>query len=189
LVEDASVSWSPGWLLAICPSRRRPRQPELTAVLYRRGRHAAPRTRLQVALVAVLYGLIGLVLLGALLIAVLRPGDRAQPPVHPSVAAAPTHDTSASPALATVEYEVISDGPRVDVTYVDRAGVHSLFGVPAPWSTRVQVPAGPLLGAFVTARAAGRAGIVSCRIVVDGARVAAMSVRGSGPVTCYPGDG
>lgn len=158
-------------------------------MLYRRGRHAAPRTRLQVALVAVLYGLIGLVLLGALLIAVLRPGDRAQPPVHPSVAAAPTHDTSAGPALATVEYEVISDGPRVDVTYVDRAGVHSLFGVPAPWSTRVQVPAGPLLGAFVTARAAGRAGIVSCRIVVDGARVAAMSVRGSGPVTCYPGDG
>ncbi|HTF49781.1 MAG TPA: MmpS family transport accessory protein [Pseudonocardia sp.] len=139
---------------------------------------------------AVGYGLAGVVLLAALLAAALQRGDRALPPAQPPpVVAASPHHTPPSPALTTVEYEVSSDGPAVDVTYVDLAGVHNLFDVPAPWSTVVRIPTGPMLGAYVTARAAGRATIVSCRILVDGARVAAMSVKGPGPVTCYPGDG
>jgi hypothetical protein len=157
-------------------------------MLRRRGRHAAPLSRRRAVAVAVLYGLPGAVLLVALFVGLLHAGERAQRSAQPSTTASP-RDATAAPALAAVVYEVRSDGPRVDVTYADQTGVHSLFDVPAPWSTTVQLPAGPALGALVIARAAGRATIVSCRILVDGVQVAAMSVKGRAPVICTPGDG
>jgi hypothetical protein len=158
-------------------------------MLRRRGRHAAPLSRRRAVAVAVLYGLPGAVLLVALFFGLLHAGERAQRSAQPSTAAASPRDATPAPALAAVVYEVRSDGPRVDVTYADQTGVHSLFDVPAPWSTTVQLPAGPALGALVTARAAGRATVVSCRILVDGVQVAAMSVKGRAPVICTPGDG
>jgi hypothetical protein len=142
-------------------------------------------------------GLGAVLLLGAALVVTLRSGDRGPSPAPAaSTAAAPATTTTSTtaptttpaPALATVDYEVTSDGPLVDVTYADGTGVHSLSHVPAPWATRVQIPAGPMLGALVIAQAAGRATKVSCRILVDGVQVATMFVRGTSPVMCRPGD-
>jgi hypothetical protein len=142
-------------------------------------------------------GLGAVLLLGAALVLTLRSGDRGPSPAPAaSTAAAPATTTTSTtaptttpaPALATVDYEVTSDGPLVDVTYADGTGVHSLSHVPAPWATRVQIPAGPMLGALVIAQAAGRATKVSCRILVDGVQVATMFVRGTSPVMCRPGD-
>ena len=142
-------------------------------------------------------GLGAVLLLGAALVVTLRSGDRGPSPAPAaSTAAAPATTTTSTtaptttpaPALATVDYEVTSDGPLVDVTYADGTGVHSLSHVPAPWTTRVQIPAGPMLGALVIAQAAGRATKVSCRILVDGVQVATMFVRGTSPVMCRPGD-
>ncbi|MCU1630194.1 MAG: rane protein [Pseudonocardia sp.] len=142
-------------------------------------------------------GLGAVLLLGVALVVTLRSGDRGPSPAPAaSTAAAPATTTTSTtaptttpaPALATVDYEVTSDGPLVDVTYADGTGVHSLSHVPAPWATRVQIPAGPMLGALVIAQAAGRATKVSCRILVDGVQVATMFVRGTSPVMCRPGD-
>jgi hypothetical protein len=134
-------------------------------------------------------GLGAVLLLGVALVVTLRSGDRGPSPAPAaSTAAAPATTTTPAPALATVDYEVTSDGPLVDVTYADGTGVHSLSHVPAPWATRVQIPAGPMLGALVIAQAAGRATKVSCRILVDGVQVATMFVRGTSPVMCRPGD-
>jgi hypothetical protein len=137
-------------------------------------------------------------LLGMALVVALRSGDPgpSPPPAAPTAAAEPvpttasttTPTTTPAPALATVDYEVTSDGPLVDVTYADGTGVHSVSHVPTPWATRVQIPAGPMLGALVIAQAAGRATKVSCRILVDGVQVATMFVRGTSPVMCRPGD-
>jgi hypothetical protein len=142
--------------------------------------------------------LCAVLLLGVALVVALRPGDAATPPspTAPTAAAASvpttttttTATTTPAPALATVDYEVTSDGSLVDVTYADQTGVHSLSHVPAPWTTRVQIPAGPMLGALVIAQAADRATKVSCRILVDGVEVANMFVRGGSPVMCKPGD-
>lgn len=138
-------------------------------------------------------GLGAVLLLGAALVVTLRSDDRGPSPAPaastaaaPATTTAPT--TTPAPTLATVDYEVTSDGPLVDVTYADGTGVHSLSHVPAPWATRVQIPAGPMLGALVIAQAAGRATRVSCRILVDGVQVATMFVRGTSPVMCRPGD-
>ncbi|HEV7469748.1 MAG TPA: MmpS family transport accessory protein [Pseudonocardia sp.] len=142
-------------------------------------------------------GLGAVLLLGVALVVTLRSGDRGPSPAPAaSTAAAPATTTTSTtaptttpaPALATVDYEVTSDGPLVDVTYADGTGVHSLSHVPAPWATKVQIPAGPMLGALVIAQAAGRATKVSCRILVDGVQVATMFVRGTSPVMCRPGD-
>jgi hypothetical protein len=143
-------------------------------------------------------GLAVVLLLGVALVVALRSGNRgpSPAPAAPTAAAAPGASTTSTtapsttpaPALATVDYEVTSDGPLVDVTYADGTGVHSVSHVPAPWATRVQIPAGPMLGALVIAQAAGRATKVSCRILVDGVQVATMFVRGTSPVMCRPGD-
>jgi hypothetical protein len=143
-------------------------------------------------------GLAVVLLLGVALLVALRSGDRgpSPAPAAPTAAAAPgptttsttAPSTTPAPALATVDYEVTSDGPLVDVTYADGTGVHSLSHVPAPWATRVQIPAGPMPGALVIAQAAGPATKVSCRILIDGVQVAAMFVRGASPVMCRPGD-
>jgi hypothetical protein len=143
-------------------------------------------------------GLGAVLLLGVALVVALRSGDRgpSPAPAAPTAAAEPVPTTTSTtaptttpaPALATVDYEVTSDGPLVDVTYADGTGVHSVSHVPAPWATRVQIPAGPMLGALVIAQAAGRATKVSCRILVDGVQVATMFVRGTSPVMCRPGD-
>jgi hypothetical protein len=143
-------------------------------------------------------GLAVVLLLGVALVVALRSGDRgpSPAPAAPTAAAAPgptttsttAPSTTPAPALATVDYEVTSDGPLVDVTYADGTGVHSLSHVPAPWATRVQIPAGPMPGALVIAQAASRATKVSCRILIDGVQVATMFVRGASPVMCRPGD-